>query len=63
MLVDDHSRYTWAYFLTNKSEALACFTYWMDEIVPFTERKVKPICSNDPGEYTGRELEGHFACS
>jgi hypothetical protein len=29
VLVDDRSRYTWAYFLENKWVALGCFKDWM----------------------------------
>jgi hypothetical protein len=32
VLVDDRSRYTLAYFLKNKSEALACFKDWIVEL-------------------------------
>jgi transposase InsO family protein len=60
VLVDDRSRYTWAYFLKNKSDALGCFKDWMVEVERFTERKVKVICSDNGGEYTGKEFEDHL---
>jgi hypothetical protein len=43
VLVDDRSRYTWAYFLKNKSDALGVFKDWMVKVERFTERKVKAV--------------------
>jgi hypothetical protein len=50
VLVDDRSRYTWANFLKNKSDALGCFKDWMVKVERFTERKVKAVRSDNGGE-------------
>jgi hypothetical protein len=60
VLVDDRSRFTWAYFLKNKSDALGCFKDWMVKVERFTERKVKAVRSDNGGEYTSKEFEDHL---
>jgi hypothetical protein len=59
VLVDDRSRYTWAYFLKINPEALGCTKDWMIKVVRFTERKVKFDRSGN-GEYTSKESEDHL---
>ena len=58
--VDDRSRYTWAYFLENKSDSLGSFKDWMVKVERFTARKVKVVRSDNGGEYTSKEFEDHL---
>jgi transposase InsO family protein len=60
VLVDDRSRYTWAYFLKNKSDALVCFKYWIARVERFTERKAKVVGSDNGGEYTSKEFKDYL---
>jgi hypothetical protein len=63
VLVDDRSRYTWAYFLKINPEALGCTKDWMIKVVRFTERKVKFDRSGNGESTPARSLRIIFARS
>jgi len=61
VLVDDRSRYTWVYFLRNKSDAPNYFKEWLTRIERLTERKLKIVRSDNGGEYTSNTFEKYLA--
>lgn len=60
VLVDDHSRYTWVYFLRAKSDASRFFKDWLIKVERLTEHKLKTIRSDNGGEYTSNAFERYL---
>ena len=52
--IDDYSRYTWIYFLKNKSEVFEKFKEFKALIENHSERRIKTLRSNKGGEYTSK---------
>lgn len=49
--IDDHSKFTWIFPLTTKSQALNAFKYFKLEVETLLERKIKILQANWGGEY------------
>ena len=60
VIVDDHSRYTWGYFLRAKSDAPRFFKEWLTKIERLTDRKLKVVRSDNGGEYTSLLFEKYL---
>ena len=60
VLVDDHSRYPWVYFLRAKSDATKFFKDWLIKVERLTKHKLKIIRSDNGGEYTSNAFEKYL---
>ncbi|KAK9053340.1 hypothetical protein SSX86_029973 [Deinandra increscens subsp. villosa] len=56
LLVDEHSRYMWVYFLKNKNEAFEVFKSFKSEIEGKLGSKIKSLRSDRGGEFTSQEF-------
>lgn len=56
VLVDDHSRYTWIYFLKEKSEALSKFVEFTEAIEKEFGQKIKCLRSDNGGEFMSTDF-------
>jgi hypothetical protein len=52
--IDDHTRYMYLYFLTNKAEALNTFKTYKVEVEKQKGKKIKIVTSDRGEEYYGR---------
>ena len=59
--VDDYSRKTWIYFLTNTSELLGKFKEFKALIKNHSERRIKTLRSDNGGEYTSNPQQNGVA--
>jgi hypothetical protein len=55
--IDDHSRYSWVYFIKHKSEVFSKFCEWKSMIENATGQRVKTIRSDNGGEYTSNQFQ------
>jgi hypothetical protein len=55
--IDDHTRYMYLYFLTDKVEALNAYKTYKVEVEKQKEKKIKIVRSDRGGEYYGRYTE------
>lgn len=60
VLVDDWSKYHWAYFLKEKRDALDVFQEWLPLAERQTEHKLKVIRSDNGGEFTSKLFEQYL---
>jgi len=60
VLLDDHSRYPWVYFLRAKSDATKFFKDWLIKVERLTEHKLEIIRSDNGGEYTSNAFEKYL---
>jgi transposase InsO family protein len=56
LIIDDHSKKTWVYFLKNKDGVLAKFQEFKAQVENLTGRKIKVLRSDNGGEYTSKEF-------
>jgi transposase InsO family protein len=56
ILVDDHTRFLWVFFLLKKGEALTHYRRFSNFIHTNFERKIKGIRSDRGGEFTSKEF-------
>ncbi|KAM1561756.1 hypothetical protein ACFX1Z_004844 [Malus domestica] len=65
--IDDYSRYSYVFLISEKSSVLECFKTFKSEVEKQLDRVIKIVRSDRGGEYFGRYTEtgqkkGHFAC-
>ena len=54
LICNDFSRFTWTYFMRQKSDTVAFFEqFWPDERVAGTPSAVEVVCSDEGGEVKG----------
>ena len=53
--IDDHSRFTWVYFLRSKSEVFCTFTEFL--VYVDNQFSIKTLCTDFDGEYLSTELQ------
>jgi hypothetical protein len=56
LIIDDHTRMTWVYFLREKSEAFENFKAFKDYVENETDLKIKYMRSYNGGEFTSNEF-------
>lgn len=56
VLVDDFSRYTWVYFLKEKSEALSKFVVFQDDVEKKFGKKIIYLQSDNGGKFMSNEF-------
>lgn len=56
VLVDDYTKYTWAYFLKLKSECLSYFRDWKTMVEKEKDLKVITLLSDNGGEFTSTDF-------
>ena len=56
--MDDYSRYTWVFFLSQKSDTIDKFRIFTKKIQNELELKIKMIQSDHGGEFENRDFEG-----
>ncbi|KAM1663096.1 hypothetical protein ACFXTN_038807 [Malus domestica] len=66
LFIDDFSRYTYLFFISEKSQVLKCFKIFKLEVEKQLNKQIKIVRSDRGGEYFGRYTEvgqqkGHFA--
>ena len=61
--IDDFSRYTWVFFIKNKSEVLETFTELKALIENASGKKIKILRSDNGGEYISNDLMHIFSQS
>lgn len=61
VLVDDYSRYIWAYFLKKKSDTQDAFKTWLQQVERGHERKLKVLRSDNGGEFCSNEFNSYLA--
>jgi hypothetical protein len=59
MIVDDYSRYTWTFFLHNKSEVANCFKKFAMRAKNEFEIKIKKIRSDNDKEFDNTNIEAY----
>jgi transposase InsO family protein len=57
ILVDDYSRFLWAYFLLKKGEAFGHYQNFVKFILINFERKIKGVCLDHGGEFLSKEFK------
>ena len=57
LLIDDHTRMSWVYFLRQKSEALTCFRKFKAMVELQFGFKVKCLRSDRGGEFVSNEFD------
>ena len=57
MIVDDYSRYTWVFFLHDKSEVASCFKKFAKRAKNEFEVKLKKIRSDNGKEFDNTNIE------
>jgi hypothetical protein len=55
--INDYSRYTWVYFLRQKSEAFEHLKYFKALVETQTGNKIKILCTNNGGEYINKFVQ------
>ena len=58
VIVDDYSRYTWVFFLSQKSDTFDIFWTFTKKIQNELELKIKMIRRDHGGEFENRDFEG-----
>ena len=59
MIVDDYSRYTWVFFLYDKSEVASCFKKFAKRAQNEFEVKLKKIRSDNGKEFDNTNIEAY----
>ena len=59
MIVDDYSRYTWVFFLHDKTEVASCFKKFAKRAQNEFEVKLKKISDNGK-EFNNKNIEAYF---
>ena len=59
MIVDDYSRYTWVFFLHDKSEVASCFKKFAKRVQNEFEVKLKKIRSDNEKEFDNTNIEAY----
>ena len=59
MIVNDYSRYTWVFFLRNKSEVASCFKKFTKRAQNEFEVKLKKIRSDNRKEFDNINIEAY----
>ena len=59
MIVDDYSRYTWVFFLHDKSEVASCFKKFAKRVQNEFEVKLKKIRSDNGKEFDNTNIEAY----
>ena len=55
--IDDHSHYTWVYFLIKKSDVFQYFQKWKVLVETASGRKIEVLYTDNGGEYTSAIFE------
>jgi len=58
--IDDKTRYVWVYYLQHKDHGVEKFCEWQAMVERFTGPKLKALCTENGGEFTSTEFEGHL---
>ncbi|KAG2893183.1 hypothetical protein PC117_g23843 [Phytophthora cactorum] len=58
--IDEYSRHVTVYFMKAKSDVLFKFEIYKAAIEIATDKKIKPLHSDNGGEYTGRQFKIHL---
>ena len=61
MLIDDHSRYTWLYFLGKKSDTYDKFKNFKALVKNQSDKKIKVLRTDGGGEFTSDEFEDYLS--
>lgn len=61
MFTDDFTRYTWIYFMHNKSEVFGIFKHFLAMVVNQLKNPVKILLSNLGGEYVSHYFESFLS--
>lgn len=56
ILVDDHSRYTWVYFIKQKSDALSKFQKFKETMEGVFGLKIKRLQTDNGGEFISNDF-------
>ncbi|RVX19793.1 Retrovirus-related Pol polyprotein from transposon RE1 [Vitis vinifera] len=59
--IDDHSRFTWVYFLRSKSEVFCTFTKFLAYVDNQFSTSIKTLRTNSDGEYLFTEFQAFLA--
>ncbi|RVW35199.1 Retrovirus-related Pol polyprotein from transposon RE2 [Vitis vinifera] len=59
--IDDHSRFTWVYFLRSKSEVFRTFTEFLAYVDNQFSTSIKTLCTDSGGEYLSTEFQAFLA--
>ena len=59
--IDDFSRFTWIYFLKEKSQAVAAIKDFINMVENQTSYVIRQFCSNRGGEYANHQLTAYFS--
>ena len=59
VIVDDYSRYTWVFFLHDKTEVAACFKKFAKRAQNEFEVKLKKIISDNGKEFDNTNIEAY----
>jgi transposase InsO family protein len=59
VIVDDYSRYTWTFFLHDKSKVVACFKKFAKRAQNKFEVKIKKIRSDNGKEFNNTNIEAY----
>jgi transposase InsO family protein len=57
VVVDDYSRYTWVFFLHDKTEVIACFKKFAKRAQNELDVKIKKIRSDNGKEFVNTNIE------
>jgi transposase InsO family protein len=60
VIVDDYSRYTWTFFLHDKSEVATCFKKFAKRAQNEFEVKIKKIRSDNGKEFNNTNIEAYY---
>lgn len=61
VLVDDWSRYTWAYFIRHKSDVLSCFMRWLPLVERSYQCQLRTLRSDNGGEFVNVAFSEYLA--
>jgi transposase InsO family protein len=59
--IDDHSRFTWVYFLRSKSEVFCTFTEFFAYVANQFSASIKTLRTDSVGEYLSTEFQAFLA--
>ena len=59
--IDDHSRFTWVYFLCSKFEVYHTFTEFLVYVDNQFSTSIKTLCTDSGGEYLSTEFQAFLA--
>ena len=60
IFVDDFSRFTWIYFLREKSDVFQHLKYFKALVETQSKKKIKVLRANNGGEYVNHEIHNIF---